>query len=391
MNFRLIISPLLFFIVTVVFNAKTYAQNPALKNNEQDFTWWYITLLGLGAALTVTVLLWLKKKKATEQEKTEKDSLSNKNNYDENLSFDADEELEWLRKNQKVVDRSRKRNGNRAASPNNLSKPETGAASTEEIPVPVSIELLNEVPLPIFEFKQLESAAKVEPLPLSNEESLLNAIEQSQDEYEEDEEVRELALRILAAFRTRNSVEALSQAAIYDLSSTLRSRAVSILSEFDHESVFEGILLACADPTREVRAAAARAFSRLTFDRADAWVRIIETNEQGRMVHASRAAIEGGFVERSFDRLTHRDKKLAYEAFALVALLIKAGEVQQIIETINEHRDLQVRRALVHVLAVIKNEDSVKILTNLIENKETAEELRKEAEKAFAPSDLATA
>ena len=42
-----------------------------------------------------------------------------------------------------------------------------------------------------------------------------------QAQYEEDEEVRELAVRILAAFKTKNSVEALSQVAIYDLSSSV--------------------------------------------------------------------------------------------------------------------------------------------------------------------------
>ncbi|MEO6051318.1 MAG: hypothetical protein ABIP78_08305 [Pyrinomonadaceae bacterium] len=74
----------------------------------------------------------------------------------------------------------------------------------------------------------------------------------------------------MTAFRTRNSVEALSQIALYDLSSNLRSKAVATLTDFDHESVFEAILLACADPTREVRAASARGVFRLNFDRADA-------------------------------------------------------------------------------------------------------------------------
>lgn len=389
MTFRSIISTSLFFFITVAFNNSIHAQNPALKNNEEDYTWWYITLFGLIAALSVTVLIWLKKKKSAPQDKIEKQSLEN-NSYDDSLSFDADKELEWLRKNRKAVS-SRKKAASRNSLQKNASPDAVKNNRVEEIPVPLNIELLNDIALPIFDFKQIEPAAKVEPLPLSNEESLLNAIEQSQDEYEEDEEVREVALRILAAFRTRNSVESLSQVAAYDLSSALRSKAVSTLSEFDHESVFEGVLLACADPTREVRAAAARAFSRLTFDRADAWVRIIETNEPGRMIHASRAAIEGGFVERSFDRLTHRDKKLAYEAFALVALLIKAGEVQQILDTLNTYRDLQVKRAIVHVLSVVKNETAISILTNLIENKETPEDLRKEAEKVFLQSNSATA
>lgn len=386
MTFRSIINRLsILFVALVVFGGKMYAQNPAVKA-EEDFTWWYITLSVLAVALTGTVLIWLRKKKSI-QVKVENKSQSGSPSYDNNShSFDADEELEWLRKNQKIVDRTRKKSG----APKNSQTSVRKDSSTEEIPVPLNIELLNASDPPVFEFEQIEQAVKVEPLPLSNDEALLSAIEQTQDEYEEDEEVRDLALRILTAFRTRNSVEALSQVAVYDLSSALRSKAVSILSEFDHESVFEAILLACADPTREVRAAAARAFSRLSFDRADAWARIIETNEQGRMIHAARAAIEGGFVERSFDRLTHRDKKYAYEAFALVALLVKAGEIQQILEAIASHRDMKVKRAIVHVLCVVKDQNAMSILYSMLEDKKLAEELKKEVNDAISQNNLIT-
>lgn len=389
MNYRSVINKLSVLFIIAVLTGNIVAQNPALRETGEDFTWWYIALAVLVAALAITVVAWTKKKKAAQEAVSKIGKKSTGRSHiseDGSVSFDADAELEWLRKNHKTVDRTRKRPP-RAAPLNagNQTKP------VEDIPVPMNVALLDESDPPVFEFKRLESAAKVDPLPLSNDEDLLGAIEQSQDEYEEDEEVRELSMRILAAFRTRNSVEALSQIAIYDLSSGLRSKAVSILSEINHESVFESILLACADPTREVRAAAARAFSRLSFDRADAWDRIIETGEQGRMVHAARAALEGGFVERSFDRLTHRDKKYAYEAFALVALLVRAGEVQQILETIRTHRDMQVRRALIHVLSAVRGENAMSILYGLLEDKQLPDELKKEVDKAFAQENLVTA
>ena len=97
-------------------------------------------------------------------------------------------------------------------------------------------------------------------------------------------------------------------------------------------------MLACADPTREVRAAAARGLFRLSFDRADAWKRIIDTKDDFRMSHAARAATESGIVAKSFDRLLHDEMKIAYEAFALVGLLIKAGETDQIFEAIRENK-----------------------------------------------------
>ena len=211
----------------------------------------------------------------------------------------------------------------------------------------------------------------------------MDAIEQTHDELEEDSEVRELAVRILAAFKTRNSVEALSQVALYDLLANLRSKAVTVLCEFDHESVFEPILLACADPTREVRAAAARGLTKLTFDRADAWTRIAELDAEGRIVAAARAAIESGFVDMSFDRLVHQDRKYAYEAFALMALLIKAGETEKIFNALDNHRDMNVRKAVLHTIKVTKDPKAVERLSELLKKGELPIEFQEEVDKTI--------
>ncbi len=219
--------------------------------------------------------------------------------------------------------------------------------------------------LPINSFSQLAPAKRYTPLPTSNDAALLSAIEQANEEFEEDEAVRELALKVLAMFRTTNSVEALAQIALYDLSSNLRSKAVTTLTEFDHESVFETILLACADPTREVRAAAARGLFRLSFDRAHAWKRLLESDDSFRMTHAARAAIEAGIVAKSLDRLIHEDVKVAYEAFALTSLLIKAGETGEIFEAIREHKDERVKFALLHVIKVHKDAAMLEKLARL--------------------------
>jgi inorganic triphosphatase YgiF len=226
------------------------------------------------------------------------------------------------------------------------------------------MKMLQYAQLPINAFNELTPAKKYEQLPLSNDRALLTAIEQANEEFEEDEAIRELAVKILAAFRTRNSVEALSQIALYDLSSNLRSKSVSILTDFDHDSVFEAILLACADPTREVRAAAARGLFRLNFDRSDAWKRLIETGDEFRMSHAVRAAVEAGIVQKSLDRLVHEDLKVAYEAFTLVALMIAAGETNEIFDAIREHRDERVKFALLHVIKAVGD---VRALTGLSE------------------------
>lgn len=380
----------LYLLTTVIiFTTQIFSQQPPpVKPPEEDYTWWYLTLLLLVGGLVGAIIWKIKSKPANLQ--TNNQNARGGGRKDEQLSFDADAEMEWLRKNQSIVDRKRRKNPQKPVL--NLPKTNGVLNNTKELKTEqYSLDSLDSVPLPVFGFQKIERSKPFNNLPISNEEALISAIEQTHDEYEEDEEVRDLAVRILAAFKTRNSVESLSQVAIYDLSSSLRSKAISILSEFDHDSVFETILLACADPTREVRAAAARGLTRLSFDRADAWARIIELNEQGRMRHAARAAVEGGFVDRSFDRLIHRDPKHSYEAFVLLSLVLKAGENEMIFEAIKNHQDKKVRSALIHIIKVTKDQNSLPMLYNLLEDKKLTQEQREEIDKAIEEMSLVAA
>lgn len=314
-----------------------------------SFGFYFVCFLVIGI-LAGGWVFWKKTKASTDDaSKAKYNYKDGSDGYD--MDFDAERDLEWLRKAKKP--KGKRENGvRRASSANESDSVGVGNVSIDTREFQEKMRKLQYAQLPINSFSQLATAKTYKPLDVSEDPSLLTAIEQVNEEFEEDESIRELAVRILTAFRTRNSVEALSQVALYDLSSNLRSKAVTVLADFDHESVFETMLLACADPTREVRAAAARGLFRLSFDRAHAWKRIIEANDDYRISHAARAAVEAGIVVRSFDRLIHEDLKIAYEAFALVSLLIRAGETGSIFETIREHKDERIKYALLHVLKV---------------------------------------
>jgi hypothetical protein len=393
MNSRLSFFRLFVFVLSIIFlQTETYSQTPPKPVPAEDYTWWYIALFVLVAALASAIGVLYKQKNAEKEAKANKENNKDKNL--EGLSFDADEEMEWLRKNQNIVDRKRRKP---TAKKPAINLPKTSevfnrnAQANEVVQEDTATyKDLGSLPLPIFSFASIEPSKPFDMLPLSNDEALLSAIEQTQDEDEEDEEVRELAVRILAAFQTRNSVEALSQVALYDLSSGLRSKAITVLTDFDHESVFETILLACADPTREVRAAAARGLTRFSFDRADAWTRILESSEGGQMRHSARAAIEGGFVERSFDRLVHRDEKYSYEAFVLLALSVVAGEYEQLNEALKKHHDIKVKLAIIHIFGVVKSPESLTVLYGLLEEKNLPAELRVAIDKAIEAIGLVT-
>ena len=306
-------------------------------------------------------------------------------------SVDADQELEWLRKVKSTSTKpdptmTFKKRANTPRRRTEITATNSAGIDESTLDSKVFQEKMLRVQyaqLPINSFHELAPAKKYEPLPISEDEALLDAIEQANEEFEEDVAVRELALKILAMFRNKNSIEALSQIALYDLAAPLRSKAVTALTEFDHESVFEAILLACADPTREVRAAAARGLFRLDFDRADAWKRIIETRDGFRMRHAARAALEAGIVAKAFDRLIHDDMKIAYEAIVLVSLMIMAGETKEIFDAIRNHKDERVRFALVHVLKMIHDERTQEDFLQLAADESLSSEVKARVNEAL--------
>ena len=377
-NYRLINLAVLLVSATV----KVWSQMPSVPvpspetEAAEDFTWWYVSLFVLGLGLAGAIFWWYSKKKTEKSAKNKKKKAVTADNSWEIGALDANKEMEWLRKNHKIM-------GAKGGKKVPVRRKSINVPTSENSSVKVKVEVKSLLPLPIFSIDKLKPARPIEQLMLSNDPALISAVEQTQDEFEEDEAVRELAVRILNAFRTRNSIEALSQVALYDLSSNLRSKAVTILSDFDHETVFSTILLACADPTREVRAAAARGLTRLSCDRADAWTRIVETEEEGRMVQAARAAIEGDMVERFFNRLIHPDLKFAYEGFALLALLIKANETKAIFKALENHEDLTVRRAILHVIKVTKNQKAMEGLYSLLERNVLPIELQEEVDKTI--------
>lgn len=200
------------------------------------------------------------------------------------------------------------------------------------------------------EITQLEPAATVYQLPEStDDESLVDTLAHLQSG---DAEARAGAAQALALYRVQRSVAALKQLAATDVEPAVRAAAVASLGAIDHESVFSAVLVALADEARDVRAAAARSLSRLSFDRAEAYVRVIETSDTEELGEVARACIKTGMAAQALDRLASEDRRQAYEAFSLLSLLVKAAESQPVLEAIEQHADINVRLIAVQILGV---------------------------------------
>lgn len=195
----------------------------------------------------------------------------------------------------------------------------------------------------------LEPAALVEDLPIEAEdEGLTPALIGVRSENASE---RLEAAKDLARHQVQPSVSALTALARLDPDSSVRAQAISSLASINHESVFPAVLIGMADESREVRAAAARSLSHLSFDRTDAYIRVLETNDEDLLPEVARACIQAGIVSQGIDRLASGDRRQAYETFSIISLLARAKLTEPILETIANHPNLDVRLALVKLLA----------------------------------------
>ena len=196
---------------------------------------------------------------------------------------------------------------------------------------------------------QLEPAGTVESLPQTDEDErlaqALSALESA------DISERSEALKVLVQFRVQSAVDAIARVARYDAEPTIRSLATGALGSIDHESVFTAVVIGMADETREVRAAAARSLTRLSFDRADAYVRVLESGDEETIRSVAKACTQAGIVSQNLDRLANCDHRQAYETFSLICLLSKANLSEPILDAIADHSRIDVRLKAIHLLA----------------------------------------
>jgi HEAT repeat protein len=224
------------------------------------------------------------------------------------------------------------------------------------------------------ELPELGSLMAFEDLPAGTDDDGLN--ETLNKLASTDEHERAQAVSELATHPVQRSVAALALIALNDPDSGVRSAAVSALGTIDHESVFAPVLIALADDSREVRAAAARTLTSLHFDRADAYVRVMETADTDTLRTVAQACIKTGIVGQAVARLASEDRHQAYEAFSLFSLLARAHETQPILETIQNHKDDEVRLCAVRVLNVAAPSELAPTLREMVGGEALPESVR---------------
>jgi hypothetical protein len=131
-----------------------------------------------------------------------------------------------------------------------------------------------------------------------------------------------------------------------------RAAAVSDLPRVGGEEAFRQLSAAFDDHSVEVRSAAARAMFELQGDRAAAFTRALREATPDRRRKIGSAIASSGLANEAIRNLTGESRDRTYDAFSLLFLMSKAGETQPLMRAIEEHPNLEVRLAVVKLLAL---------------------------------------
>ncbi|MBA2704976.1 MAG: HEAT repeat domain-containing protein [Blastocatellia bacterium] len=113
------------------------------------------------------------------------------------------------------------------------------------------------------------------------------------------------------------------------------------------------------DPSVDVRNAAARALYALQPDRAASFTRALREGTPDRRRKIGHALASSGLAANAVGSLTGESREKTYDAFSLLFLMAKAGEVQPLIQAIDDYPNVEVRIAVVKLLALSGQPDVV--------------------------------
>ena len=218
--------------------------------------------------------------------------------------------------------------------------------SEVEEPAPTSANAPDSKVTEIAEWFEVSLENRAEAAPVAD---------QSQDHFrisphEDDSEFRAVSV----PEETVHRVE-VSQDLENDLRSanpSARAAAVAELPQVGGEQAYHHITAAFDDQSGEVRSSAARALFDLQDDRAAAFTRALREASPERRRAIGAAIASSGLANEAIRNLTGESRDKTYDAFSLLFLMSKAGEVKPLMRAIEEHPNTEVRLAVVKLLAL---------------------------------------
>jgi hypothetical protein len=131
-----------------------------------------------------------------------------------------------------------------------------------------------------------------------------------------------------------------------------REAALAEVVRVGGDDAFRCISRAFDDQSADVRNAAARALHDLQSDRAATFTRALREGTPERRCKIGQALAASGLAKDAIGNLTGESREKTYDAFSLLFLMAKAGEVQPLMQAIEDYPSVEVRIAVVKLLAL---------------------------------------
>ena len=131
-----------------------------------------------------------------------------------------------------------------------------------------------------------------------------------------------------------------------------RAAALVDLAEAGGEESFTLITKSFDDPSVEVRNAAARALYSLNPEMANTFTRALREASPERRRKIGSAIAASGLAANAINSLTGEGRDRTYDAFSILFLMAKAGEVQPLMQAIAKNQNSEVRLTAVKLLAL---------------------------------------
>jgi hypothetical protein len=147
--------------------------------------------------------------------------------------------------------------------------------------------------------------------------------------------------------------------------SSHRAAALADLADIKGADSFDLITKSFDDPSVEVRNAAARALYHLNPDLSASFTHALREASPERRRKIGAAIAASGLATNAINSLAGEGLDRTYDAFSILFLMAKAGEVQPLLQAIGRHADQEVRLTAVKLLALSNQPQILPALRNL--------------------------
>src|SRR6266852_5770821 len=160
------------------------------------------------------------------------------------------------------------------------------------------------------------------------------------------------AVSVPEAERAPSAVPAATLSQLGSDKAAERAAAVLELARFGGQDALRHINTAFNVQSVEVRSNVARALFNSPDDRMAAFTRALREATPARRRKIGAAIASSGLAQEAIRNLTGESRDKTYDAFSLLFLMSKAGEVQPLMRAIEDHPNMEVRLAVVKLVAL---------------------------------------